>query len=208
MPYKMAIFDFDGTLADSFPWVVSVLGQLADEFHFERIGNDEVEALRRMGARQILQKHHVPFWKILPMANRVRRLMAEHIQHIPKFEGIDELLREVASCGLALGIVTTNAYENVCQVLGPENARLIQFYECDVSPFGKPGRLKKILRKSGMCPHEVIYIGDELRDLEAARRVKIPFGAVAWGYTHPDTLKAHAPQEMFVTIEEITRKLI
>lgn len=207
MPYKLVVFDFDGTLADSFPWVASVINQVADEFHFEQIDQDEIETLRRMGAKQILKMYRVPFWKILPIVNRVRRLMTENIDCVYMFDGVNDLLQDLADRDLMLGVVTSNVYENVCHVLGPTNAGLIQFYECKVSPFGKPGRLKKLLHKSGVQPHQAIYIGDEIRDLEAARKVHMPFGAVAWGYTHPGVLKEHSPHEMFVTVEEIAKKL-
>ncbi|MFL6293325.1 MAG: hypothetical protein ACJ759_20725 [Thermoanaerobaculia bacterium] len=50
-------------------------------------------------------------------------------------------------------------------------------------------------------------IGDEIRDLEAARAEGIAFGAVTWGYTHPEALRAHGPEEMFSTIDEILLKL-
>ncbi|MFZ6026208.1 MAG: HAD hydrolase-like protein [Chloroflexota bacterium] len=207
MPYKMAIFDFDGTLADSFPWVVSVFDQVAEKYHLAGLGQGEVERLRRQGARQIIKERRVPFWKILPIANYVRRLMAENIHHIRMFDGVDGLLRSLAAHGLLLGLVTSNTHPNVCRVLGAERTGLFHFNECSVSPFGKPGRLKKLLRKGGVQPHEAIYIGDEIRDLEAARKVRMPFGAVAWGYTHPDALEAHAPHEMFASVAEIPLKI-
>jgi phosphoglycolate phosphatase len=205
MPYKLAIFDFDGTLADSFPWVISVIDQVADEYHLPHVGKDDIEILRRMGARQIIKKYRVPFWKIFPVGQRFRRLMTENIHHIRTFDGVDVLFQELTEQGIALGVVTSNTKENVRRVLGAASADRLQYGEYSVSLFGKPGRLKKILRQSRVRPHEVIYIGDELRDIEAARKVRMHFGAVAWGYTHLDALLAHAPAEVFHSVEQITR---
>jgi phosphoglycolate phosphatase len=205
MPYKLAIFDFDGTLADSFPWVITVIDQLADEYHLPRVAKDDIETLRRMGARQILKKYRVPFWKLFPISRRVRHLMAENVHHIRAFDGVENLLLALAEQDIALGVVTSNTRDNVRRVLGPANANLLKYSEYNVSLFGKPGRLKKILRQSGVRPHEVIYIGDELRDIEAARKVRMHFGAVAWGYTHLDALLAHGPAEVFHSVEQITR---
>lgn len=207
MPYKLAIFDFDGTLADSFPWVVTVIDQLADEYHLPRVAKDDIETLRRMGARQILQKYRVPFWKLFPISRRLRHLMAENVQHIRAFDGVDGLFHNLAEQGIELGVVTSNTRDNVRRVLGPANADRLRYGEYNVSLFGKPGRLKKILRQSRVRPHEVIYIGDELRDIEAARKVRMHFGAVAWGYTHPDALLAHSPNELFATLPEIIQKI-
>lgn len=207
MPYKMAIFDFDGTLADSFPWVVSILDRVADKYHFKPLQAGEANALRYQGARQIIKERHIPFWKVLPAARFVQRLMAENIHQVRMFEGIDVLLHELAAHGLVLGLVTSNSYENVCRVLGSDCAGLFRFRECNVAPFSKPGRLKKLLRQSGVLAQDAIYIGDEIRDIEAAHKVHMPFGAVSWGYTHPDALKIHAPQEVFTSISEIRQKI-
>jgi len=46
MPYSLAIFDLDGTLADSFPWFLSVLDRVADEFHLKRVRAEDIPALR------------------------------------------------------------------------------------------------------------------------------------------------------------------
>ncbi len=203
MRYRLAIFDFDGTLADSFPWALSVLDHLADRYHLRRVDPADIDRMRRFGARKLLKEYRVPIWKVLRMAGYVRKLMTQNAHHIPLFAGIDALLQGLAGQGLILGLVTSNAYENVCRILGPQNAALIQYYECSVSLFGKPGRLKKILRRSKVAPQDAIYIGDEIRDLEAARKARIPFGAVAWGYTHPEALLAHAPDRLFATVDEI-----
>ena len=55
MKYRLAIFDFDGTLADSFPFFIRVFDQLADRHGFRRIAPDEVPALRHYSARQMMR---------------------------------------------------------------------------------------------------------------------------------------------------------
>lgn len=50
MRYRPVSFDFDGTLADSFPWFVGVLGEVAQRFGFRDPGPGELRALRPLGA--------------------------------------------------------------------------------------------------------------------------------------------------------------
>jgi phosphoglycolate phosphatase len=207
MRYKLAIFDFDGTLADSFSWFLGVANRLADEHGFRRIEEHEVETLRSRGARQNFADFGVPAWKLPRVGRDFRRHMAREIAHIPLFPGVDELLRGLAGQGIQTAIVTSNSIDNVRRVLGPDNAALIRHYACGVSIFGKQAKLRGVLRSSGAAAAEAICIGDEIRDLEAARAEGIAFGAVAWGYTSPEALRAHAPEEMFTSIEEILRKL-
>lgn len=207
MRYRLAIFDFDGTLADSFSWFLGIVNVLADEHGFRRMEEHEVETLRGQGARQIVAHFKIPAWKIPRVGRRMRQHMARDISRISLFPGVDRLLRELAGRGVRLAIVTSNSIDNVRQVLGPESAALIHCYECGASMFGKRPKLRAVLRSSGIPAAEAICIGDEVRDLEAARAEGIAFGAVAWGYTTPETLRAHAPEEMFESVEEIAGKL-
>lgn len=207
MRYRLAIFDFDGTLADSFPWFLVVMNRLADEHGFRRIEEHEVETLRGRSARQMVEHLGVPAWKLPRIGRDFRRYMAQDIARIALFPGVDRLLRGLADQGIRTAVVTSNSIDNVRQILGPDNAALIQHYACGVSIFGKRAKLRGVLRSSGIAAAEAISIGDEIRDLEAARAEGIAFGAVSWGYTNPEALQAHAPEETFSTVDEILRKL-
>lgn len=207
MRAKLAIFDFDGTLADSFSWFLGVVNRLADEHRFRRMEESEIEALRGQTARQIVAHLGVPAWKLPRIAHSMRQQMARAIGHITLFPGVDRLLQGLARRGIRIAIVTSNSIDNVRQILGPDNAVLIQHYACGVSLFGKPAKLRALLRSSGLSAAEAIYIGDEIRDWEAARAEGIAFGAVAWGYTKPEALRALDPQEMFASPEEVLQKL-
>lgn len=207
MRYRLALFDFDGTLADSFPFFLGVMNRLADDHGFRRIEEHEIEALRGRSARQNFADFGVPAWKLPRIGRDFRRHMARDIARISLFPGVDRLLRGLADRGIRTAVVTSNSTDNVRRVLGPENAALIQHYACGVSIFGKRAKLRSVLRNSGVAAAEAICIGDEVRDLEAAREEGIAFGAVSWGYTRPEALLAHEPEEMFSTVDEILQKL-
>lgn len=203
MKYKLIIFDFDGTLADTFPWFLQVVNTVADAHRFKRIEEHELETLRGYGARRMIQHLGIPWWRLPRVATHMRRLAATAGDHIVLFEGTDRLLHQLSKRGITLAIVTSNSYATVSRALGPETMALIQHHECDVSTFGKRRRFRKILKASGVPRSEVLAIGDELRDLEAATKEHIPFGAVAWGFTHIEALTAHAPTEVFVQMDDI-----
>jgi phosphoglycolate phosphatase len=207
MKYRLIIFDFDGTLADSYPWFMSVVNMVADKYQFKKIEESEIEALRNYEAGKLLKYLRVPLWKMPAIAKYVKTIMAQDIQRIPLFNGITGLLRHLSKQGVMLAVVSSNSSENVRQVLGPENTALFKYYQCGVSMFGKSTKLKKILGQSGVRPDETLYIGDEIRDREAARQAKIAFGAVAWGYTNVESLRAHSPDMVFASIDEIAEKV-
>ena len=205
MRYRLAIFDFDGTLADSFPFFVQVFNQLAEQHGFNKIDPDLAPTFRHCNARQIMKQVGMPDWKLLFVVKSFTSLMRQNAASISLFEDVDGLLLHLANKGVTLAIVSSNSYENVSQILGPANTKLISQLECGMSMFGKPARIQKVLKKTGVPCREVIYIGDQVADLEAARKEKVDFGAVSWGYETIESLRKHFPEEEFDTVSAIRR---
>lgn len=207
MKYKLAIFDFDGTLADSFPFFLNTVNELADIHKFKRIDSAELDTLRRYSAREMLAHVGLPLWKAPLVGRSFKQIMAGKIDQIPLFAGVDAMLRALYENGVALSIATSNAYENVRHVLTPEITDLMVQPQCGTSLFGKSARLRNILRQTRVRPDEAIFIGDEIRDMEAAQSEGIHFGAVTWGYTSADALIARSPAEVFSSVDEIVSKI-
>ena len=205
MRYRLAIFDFDGTLADSFPFFVQVFNQLAEQYGFKKIDPDLAPTFRHYNARQIMEQVGMPDWKLPFVVKSFTYLMRQNAASISLFEDVDGLLLHLANKGVTLAIVSSNSYENVSQILGPANTKLISQLECGMSMFGKPARIQKVLKKTGVPCREVIYIGDQVADLEAARKEKVDFGAVSWGYETIESLRKHFPEEEFDTVSAIRR---
>ena len=206
--YRAVIFDFDGTLADSFPWLTNVVDKVAERFQFRKIPKSEHGLLRNYDAAKLLKHLGLPLWKAPIIGNHMRKLMTEEIHSIPLFNGIESLLRSLAQRKIYLAIVSSNSAENIRQVLGESLTSLIHEFECGVSVFGKGMKLRKVLSKSGVPASDTIYIGDEIRDIEAANHIGISSGAVAWGYNTAESLIAHHPSEFFTTVDDLTKKLL
>lgn len=207
MTYKLAIFDFDGTLADTFPWFIDVFNGVADRYRFRRMAPDDLETLRGTESRAMMQRLGIRVWKVPFIASHMRKLAARDIDRIPLFDGTAPLLRHLSDKGVIIAIVSSNAEANVRRVLGPENAALVAHYACGASIFGKHGKFRAVIARSGIPASRVIAIGDEIRDIEAARKAGIACGAVLWGFAHPDALKAHGPDELFASFDEIAERV-
>lgn len=205
MKYRLAIFDFDGTLADSFPFFIDVFDQLAERHGFDRIDADSIPRLRGCNARELMTHVGLPAWKLPQVARDFTTLMRENVRSVRCFEGIDEVLAHLSRAGVSIAVVSSNSEDNVKAVLGPENARCIGHFECGMSIFGKASRLDKVRRKAAMPANETLYIGDQQTDHEAARHAGIAFGAVAWGYGTPESLRRQAPEEEFAHVRDLRR---
>jgi phosphoglycolate phosphatase len=208
MTYSLAIFDFDGTLADSFDFFVSVVNRLAAHHGFRPIDTAHLDKVRGYDIKTLLRQVDLPLWKLPQVGNHYKRLMTDNIQTIRLFDGIGPLLRQLADSGIVLAVVSSNSQENVRQVLGPELSALIRHYECGAALLGKRTHLRRVLLHSGIPANRAIYIGDETRDREAARSELIDFGAVAWGYATPAALEASGPTCMFETPATIASALL
>jgi phosphoglycolate phosphatase len=73
--------------------------------------------------------------------------------------------------------------------------------------FGKAAKLRQALRQCAVQPPEAIYIGDEIRDAEAAAKAEIAFGAVAWGQHGAEILGRQKPAQIFSSVQEIADAL-
>ncbi|WP_336488508.1 HAD hydrolase-like protein [Methylobacterium nigriterrae] len=206
--YRLCILDFDGTLADTFPWFCGVINGVADRYGFRRVAGHETESLRALGAREIIAHLGVPLWKLPAIARHMHDLAARDIADLHLFAGIAGMLAALDEGGVRLAVVSSNTRANVRRVLGPANARRIGDDACGASVFGKARRLRAVIRRSGFEPGQVLCIGDEIRDADAAAEVGADFGAVAWGYTRADALAARNPAFLFADPGDVVRALV
>lgn len=203
MAYKLLIFDFDGTLANSYPWVVAILDELAEKFNAIPVDHSKLDELKNYPPRKIMKMHNVSIWKLPAILKFTRSRMKTNGDSIKCFEGVGKMLQELKDNDIRLALVTTNTCETVRRVLGDDLYSFFHLFEDKVSLFGKPAALKRIIRKSGLDRSEMLAIGDEIRDVEAAKKVNIPFGAVSWGFSTMDAMASHEPEHIFTEMSQI-----
>ncbi|KAB7728083.1 HAD hydrolase-like protein [Rudanella paleaurantiibacter] len=208
MKYQLVIFDFDGTLADSFSLFLRTFNAVAGQYGTRPILDTELNTLRTMGARGLIRHFGIAPWKVPFIAYSVRRRMAQSITEVRLFEGIPELLTQLNQAGVRLAIVSSNSEANIRRVLGPACSATITDYVCGTAIFGKAKAFSKVLRLSGVSPAQTLCVGDELRDWEASLAVGIPFAAVGWGYTYFDALPTLPEGQVINQVEAITNVVL
>jgi phosphoglycolate phosphatase len=205
---RFVILDFDGTLADSLPWFVSVLDDVGRRWRIKTVEESEHATLRQLKATEIFRRLEVPGWKLPLIAADIRRRMARDIDLIALFDGVGEQLLRLHGAGVGLGMVSSNSAANIRRVLGPRLWGLISYWECGVGVSAKHGRLTRLLQRAGVAREHAIYIGDEVRDIDAARRAGMAVGAVTWGYNDASVLRRHGPDLLFERVEDISARLL
>ncbi|MBO9714467.1 MAG: HAD-IA family hydrolase [Sphingomonas sp.] len=202
-PIRLVIFDFDGTLSDSGDWFLSVVDELAAKFRFRTVADHEVEMLRNKSSREVINYLGIARWKLPLIARYVRRLVGQNADQIELFPGTPDLLERLRASGVKIALVTSNSEANARAILGEENAARIDFFACGSSLFGKAPKFRRTLKKLGIAADEVLSVGDETRDIDAAREVGMRVGSVLWGYASEDVLAGLGPDALFRTPQDI-----
>ena len=205
--YKLAIFDFDGTLGDTMGWFLDTSDAMADRFGYRKIDRSQLETLRHMSARDLMKLQKLPALKMPMIAAHFHKLMAQDAGSIRMFDGAPEVLRGLHAAGVKLAVVSSNTEANIRVVLGPELSALVSQFACGATVFGKASKFKRVLKTLGVAPAEAISIGDEIRDLDAAREVGLATAVVCWGYTAPEALRAQKPDHVFEQIGDIPGRI-
>ena len=206
MRKSLVVFDFDGTLADTFQLFLKTFDAVAKIYGFRAFDRDKMDLLRTMEASEVLKYHGVPYWKLPAIARTTRRFMAREIVGVNLIDGLETALESLHEAGYTLAILTSNSKQNVESVLGQERIRLFSHFECGVSILTKRQSLRKVMRALGASQDHTSFVGDELRDLRAAKALGVRFGAVAWGYNSMDCLIAHGAEDRFHSALDLTNR--
>ena len=204
--YRLAIFDFDGTLADSLDWFRASFQETIARFDLAPVSPEELEGMRGLSAREIMARLKVSMWQLPVIFSDMRKRKLAAAGETSLFAGIPAMLADLQRLGVKTAIVSSDSEASVRQVLGP-TASLITRFDCGAALFGKHWKFRRVARKLGAKPSETICIGDEIRDIEAADAAGMDSGAVAWGYALPAALQAAKPTHLFNSIEQIPHRL-
>jgi len=185
-------FDFDGTLVDSSGPACAALRLVAPAFGCRVPDAAEFAALRAGHARGLLKQLGLPWYRLPSFVARMRAAMRAELMGAPPIEGMRDTLEQLARDGCRLCILSSNARESILAYL--DRHRLAGFDQVigDCPLFAKARLLRRLAREPGVG--RMLYVGDELRDLEAARKARLPFAGVAWGFTEARVLRAAGPE--------------
>ncbi|MBT3601546.1 MAG: HAD-IA family hydrolase [Candidatus Latescibacteria bacterium] len=208
MKDPVVIFDFDGTIADTLELLFVIGNEMATEFKFKSVSRDQIEINRTKSLRQLIRELEVPVLKIPTILLKSKTELNNRIQEVEMIEGITDLLFRLKEENIRLGLVSTNSEANIHSVLknhGLEN--VFDFISVCSGLFGKARVLRRVMKTHHFNAKQMLYVGDEIRDIEAARRSGIPIVSVTWGYNSSEVLEKHAPDYLIDHPREIIQIL-
>jgi phosphoglycolate phosphatase len=200
---NLAIFDFDGTIADSAAWFGNALNEVARHNGFREVSAEQREMLRSRSAREIFAYLQIPSWKLPSIVRQLRAIAARDVEQINIFPWVPDVFDALRSRGISIAIVSSNTKANIRRVLGTEVATMVEQFGTGAPLFGKAAKINAVIKRCASSPALTTSVGDEVRDIEAARALGISSLAVTWGYATAPALEAarptrlvHAPAEL------------
>jgi phosphoglycolate phosphatase len=189
---RAVLFDLDGTLADTAPDLAAAVNRLRADQGLAPLPIDKLRPFASAGARGLVRAG----FGAKPGDAEYEALREAFLEHYAErtcvqtrlFPGIAELLGELGRRGVAWGIVTNKALrftERVVAALALAPACVVGG---DSTAHLKPHPASLLLaaEKLRLPPARCFYLGDDLRDIQAARAAGMRPVAVEWGYHHPD----------------------
>ena len=201
---KTLIFDFDGTIADTFDVGLEIVNVLANRWGKPSLNHLSVEEIRDMDAKTWFKKLGIPFWQIIYSVKLVKQEFKKRLSEIALFPGILHTISTLKN-RYRIGIITSNSLENVNHVLDKYhlNFSSFDFINSASSIFGKTRELKSVMKVHGLKKSDMIYVGDEVRDILAAKKFGVKIVAVTWGYNSKNLLKKFKPNYLIDNHEEL-----
>lgn len=188
------VFDFDGTIADSRAALLGLYNRLAEKHGFKPMRVEDLEVLRKLSILERCRRLGVPVYRLPSLVMEVKRSYVDVLGDVAPYEGMIPLLAELHRRGLTVGIISSNAQENIRRFLARHGAEaLVHCIYCSSNIFGKDRMISRYLKTFRLTPGQVLYVGDEHRDVLACKKTKLRVQAVTWGVDSLELLQEAEP---------------
>ncbi|WNS74701.1 HAD-IA family hydrolase [Bacillus sp. DTU_2020_1000418_1_SI_GHA_SEK_038] len=199
---KYIIFDFDGTIANSQYAFVSAWNHLAEKHRFKKLEHESLEDLKKLTIKERSRVLNFPMYKLPILMPELYTAYRQSILDVTLFEGMKELLSELEIRGYHTAIISSNTEDNIREFLNRNGIKVTDIL-CSSRIFGKDKVIKKFLKSHNLQPSEVIYVGDEHRDIVACKKCNVKVIWVGWGYDGIEVVQSENPDYMIQTPDEI-----
>ena len=181
------VFDFDGTLADTRVAFREAFDEAAGSLGVQRFRVEDEAHLRTLEASEVLRAHGIVPAQFSEFTHLLKQGMEARRSEISLVPGIDDVLRQLARMERDVGLITSNSEALVRSVLA-ESLDAFRYVRFDVAIRTKHTELEAAASEC-FSLGQLQYIGDEIRDYQAAVAAKVGFTAVTWGFNTEASLR-------------------
>lgn len=200
---KHVIFDFDGTIVDTMGLAIRLINEAAEKYKYRPVREEDLDYLRSLSLLDRLKAVNVSPYQIPRIGMELSRTYSKALASIEVFAGMREVIGELKQRGFALSIISSNSHYNIRKFLADNQLHLFDHIYCAKNLFGKDKTIASMIKKLHLQRDELIYIGDECRDILACKANCIKVIAVTWGFDAPQMLIEAQPDYIVSTPREI-----
>lgn len=206
---KVVVFDFDGTMADTASIFKEIYSDLAKKHNWRRPTDDDFETLRKGTIRDARKWAGIPLWRLPFMVHSVKKTMREDVNRVVLFPEVVKLVRDLHKEDVIIYILSRNLPETIQGVLRhyglEDEAKVLRRKRRYLG--SKALTLMILLRKKRYNRSQVWMVGDEIRDIVAAKRAGVISVAVTWGLQDESILKRYHPTHLVKNVAQLRRIL-
>lgn len=205
---KNVIFDFDGTLVDSKGAINKLYEYFAKKYNISTINSENLESIKALPIMERMKKLGVPVRQLVTMSAEAKSVYSSFISEIKLKEGILDILKGLDKRQVNMFIISSNAAENIHKFLEINNLLFFKAVYSSKNILKKDNEIEKLLKKYKISKNDAIYIGDEVQDIIACRKINMEIISVPWGNDSLEALKESKPDYLCVTPEDLRKHLL
>ena len=190
--FAAVIWDFDGTLADSLPELLRIYNELAPRYGLRQV--EDPDEVRGQSMSQLLGAEQISWWTMVRLTRRLLQMQRQIIGQVKLFDGVAKTIHRLSAIGIRQAVVSSNSRTNLLECLSGHRLTDHFMYIHGTSRLGGKRRaIRRACRKLGVASSDALYVGDEVRDIDAARAASLAIASVTWGLNTKEVLHEHQP---------------
>ena len=204
MALKFVIFDFDGTIGESYPQLVEAFQGVMHAKRYEVPTQEECKQLQGMDIKGIRETLGLNWIQMSQVITGVQNGLRERFDKIEPVDGIEDVLIELKDNGMLTGLMTSNDTKRIADWLKYRGfEKYFDHLTNDRGFFAKSKQLWRLVKAAQIDPTDTVLVCDEVRDLQAARQVGMQSIAVSWGHQSGDRLLTERPEAIVETPQKL-----
>lgn len=186
---SLIIFDFDGTIANTEEASYKVYEQMTQIYGVPQMSKEELKAYKKKPLKQRIKETGIPYYLLPKIMSESQSKLTQFMQDAYPFDGIPFLLEKLSKTN-KLVVVSSNNKKIIKKFLKDHDIDVFEKVYGGAALFGKSAMIKKAIKKMKTKVKHALYVGDETRDYQACKELKLDMIGVSWGYEDISVLES------------------
>ncbi|PGK51845.1 haloacid dehalogenase [Priestia megaterium] len=205
---NVILFNFNGTIVDTKAVAIDAYNEIAEKQGYKKIAKQDICSLRSLSIRERCKILQVPLYKMPLIGIAIKRRYQQYLPSLTPVAEMMECLEDLKQHGYQLGFTTSNNRDMTQSFLLNNEMNIFDYTDYTTTPFSKSKDIRHFIRVNHLNKEDVLYVGDELRDIKAAQKEGVRCIAASWGYDSDNLLQSANALHVISNPSELSDLLI